>query len=65
MQLPHPYRIAPRDPHAHRFEVRCTVADPDPEGQRFRLPSWIPGSYLIREFARHFVHVRARRTGRR
>lgn len=53
------YRIAPLDPLAHLFEVRCTVADPDAGGQRFRLPVWIPGSYLIREFARHFVAVRA------
>ena len=36
-----------------------TVERPRPAGQRFRLPTWIPGSYLIREFARHFVHVRA------
>jgi predicted metalloprotease with PDZ domain len=47
------------------FEVRCTVADPDSSGQRFRLPSWIPGSYLIREFARHFVSVRAEVEGQR
>jgi predicted metalloprotease with PDZ domain len=53
------YHIAPLDPHAHVFEVRCTVAQPDPAGQRFRLPAWIPGSYLIREFARQFVQVRA------
>ena len=59
MQHPTRYRIVPLDPHAHLFEVRCTVADPDPAGQRFRLPTWIPGSYLIREFARHFVSVRA------
>ncbi len=39
------------------------VADPDRDGQRFRLPSWIPGSYLIREFARHFVKVRAEAGG--
>ena len=57
------YRIIPLDPHAHLFEVRCRVADPDPDGQRFRLPSWIPGSYLIREFARHFVSVRAESGG--
>jgi predicted metalloprotease with PDZ domain len=57
------YRITPVDPHAHLFEVRCTVVDPDPDGQRFRLPSWIPGSYLIREFARHFVTVRAEASG--
>jgi predicted metalloprotease with PDZ domain len=57
------YRIVPRDPHAHLFEVRCTVDDPDPGGQEFRLPSWIPGSYLIREFARQFVTVRAEANG--
>ncbi len=53
------YRITPLDPRAHLFEVRCTVDDPDPAGQRFRLPAWIPGSYLIREFARQFIQVRA------
>jgi predicted metalloprotease with PDZ domain len=53
------YRIVASDPNAHLFEVCCTVADPDPAGQAFRLPAWSPGSYLIREFARHFVSVRA------
>ena len=53
------YRIACADPHAHLFEVACTVDDPASEGQVFRLPAWVPGSYLIREFARHFVAVRA------
>jgi len=57
------YSILPSNPEAHLFEVRCTVDDPDAEGQRFRLPAWIPGSYLIREFARHFVHVRAESGG--
>src|SRR5581483_10004227 len=53
------YRIRPLDPHAHLFEVQCTVAQPDAAGQRFRLPTWVPGSYLVREFARHFVRVTA------
>ncbi len=57
------YQIVPLDPRAHLFEVRCTVKDPDPAGQRFRLPVWIPGSYLIREFARQFVRVRAESDG--
>src|SRR6266851_3756335 len=57
------YRIVPLNPHAHVFEVSCTVDDPDPAGQSFRLPAWIPGSYLIREFARHFVSVRAECNG--
>ena len=58
------YRIVASDPNAHLFEVRCTVADSDPAGQAFRLPAWSPGSYLIREFARHFVSVRAECDGR-
>ena len=53
------YRIVPSNPHAHMFEVTCTVTEPDPAGQSFQLPAWIPGSYLIREFARHIVNVRA------
>jgi predicted metalloprotease with PDZ domain len=58
------YRIFPKSPQEHLFEVACTVSDPDLEGQRFALPAWIPGSYLIREFARHVVSIRAQ-SGRR
>jgi predicted metalloprotease with PDZ domain len=36
-----------------------TVVDPDPAGQRFMLPVWIPGSYMVREFARNIVTLRA------
>ena len=61
--LPVHYRIAAHSVHAHLFDVRCTVVDPESAGQRFRLPAWSPGSYLIREFARHFVGVRAESGG--
>lgn len=54
------YSIRPSNPEAHLFSVTCTVALPDPAGQRLSLPTWIPGSYLIREFARHIVHISAR-----
>jgi predicted metalloprotease with PDZ domain len=53
------YRIAAKNPGAHLFEVTCTLDDPSPDGQEFRMPAWIPGSYLIREFAKHVVHFRA------
>ncbi len=53
------YSIFPANPEAHLFEVRCTVDNPDPSGQKFSLPTWIPGSYLIREFAKHVVRIRA------
>lgn len=59
MTSPVHYFVALSNPDAHLFEVRCSVVDPDPAGQAFRLPTWIPGSYLIREFARNFVTVRA------
>ncbi|SFN33040.1 Predicted metalloprotease, contains C-terminal PDZ domain [Formivibrio citricus] len=53
------YRIAAHSPQAHLFKVVVSVSQPDPAGQVFWLPSWIPGSYLIREFARHVVSVSA------
>jgi len=58
------YAIRPKHLEAHVFEVTCTIADPDENGQRFQLPAWIPGSYLIRDFARHIVSVGAK-AGRR
>jgi len=53
------YAILPADPGAHLFQVTVTVAQADPQGQRFLLPAWIPGSYMIRDFARHIVRLRA------
>ncbi|MGB1581295.1 MAG: M61 family metallopeptidase [Nevskiales bacterium] len=53
------YSISPADTGAHLFVVRCTVPAPDPQGQRFTLPAWLPGSYLVRDFARHIVSLRA------
>jgi len=53
------YGILPADPGAHLFQVTVEVDRPDPQGQRFLLPAWIPGSYLIREFARNIVRLRA------
>lgn len=54
------YRITPVDPQAHLFEVVLRIAAPDPSGQIVSLPAWIPGSYLIRDFARQVVTIAAR-----
>ena len=59
MPSPIRYTLVPSNPAAHLFTVTVTVAKPDPAGQRFTLPVWIPGSYMIREFARHIVSLRA------
>ncbi|MEJ2399528.1 MAG: peptidase M61, partial [Gammaproteobacteria bacterium] len=54
------YRIIPSNPAAHIFTITCTVAAPDANGQILWLPAWIPGSYMIRDFARNIVTLRAR-----
>lgn len=53
------YVVTPIDPAGHYFEVSCTLPDPKVQGQRFSLPAWIPGSYMIREFARNVVEISA------
>src|SRR5258706_15598250 len=52
------YRIEVADAKAHRFRVTLVIARPAAE-QRLSLPTWIPGSYLVREFARHLSEPRA------
>ena len=64
MTTPIHYRIRPANPAAHLFEASVTVAEPDAEGQVFSLPAWIPGSYMIREFARNIVTIRAEADGK-
>lgn len=59
------YHIIASNPGAHLFTVRCTVAEPDPQGQLFTLPAWIPGSYMIREFARNIIRIHAEVEGER
>lgn len=59
------YAIRPAHPAAHLFHVTVTVDAPEASGQRFMLPAWIPGSYMIREFARHVVRASAIAGGRK
>ncbi|WP_051378903.1 M61 family metallopeptidase [Derxia gummosa] len=59
------YTIAARHPEAHLFEVRLAI-DPPADAAAdvtVALPAWIPGSYMIREFARHIVSIEARALG--
>jgi predicted metalloprotease with PDZ domain len=62
-QLAIQYTIAPKDLAGHLFEVSVMVATPAAEGQLFALPAWIPGSYMIREFSRNIVRIRAESGG--
>lgn len=57
------YRIELAEPAAHRYRVLLTLANPAAE-QDFSLPAWIPGSYMVREFAKHLSRLEARQGGR-
>ena len=53
------YRISVKDALAHQFRIELDLPEPAPAGQEFWLPVWIPGSYLVREFARHVMRLQA------
>ncbi|EIC23974.1 M61 family metallopeptidase [Thiorhodovibrio frisius] len=65
------YRVASQNPRAHLFDLRLSIpeepssltpADENNAPARaltLSLPAWIPGSYMIRDFARHLIKVHA------
>ena len=52
------YRVDASQVQAHLFSITLTIAQPQAQ-QVVSLPAWIPGSYLVREFARHLQQLRA------
>lgn len=62
------YLVTLADPKGHYFDVRlqATLSSTQLQqgsgmpGIQLYLPAWIPGSYLIREFARNILYVNAR-----
>ncbi len=49
------HRVSVSDPHAHLVDVETTVSSdqPLPSPLVLFMASWTPGSYLVREYARH------------
>ena len=45
------YRVTPSSPHEHLFLVEATFQADGPLD--LWMPAWTPGSYLVREYARH------------
>ncbi len=56
------YQVALHDVHAHLFRVTLTIAQPAKQ-QEASLPVWIPGSYLVREFAKNLHQLAAHQNG--
>ncbi len=57
------FHVTPLNVNEHLFGVRCVVANPAAAGQVFTLPSWLRGSYLVRDFAKHVVSISAHAGG--
>jgi predicted metalloprotease with PDZ domain len=53
------YQVEVADLHAHLFGITLTIAAPATR-QILRLPVWIPGSYLVREFSRNLQNLKCR-----
>lgn len=52
------YRVSMPEPHGHLFHVELRVERPG-EALTVGLPVWTPGSYLVREYARHLEGLTA------
>lgn len=53
------YTVKPKNPSAHILSVEMRVEPNHSEPVRLTLPAWIPGSYMIRDFARNIVTLKA------
>ena len=58
------YQVEAASLHAHLFRVTLTIAVPVAL-QTVSLPVWIPGSYLVREFAKNLQHLQAQQQGQK
>ncbi|MFV2029315.1 M61 family metallopeptidase [Neisseria sp. S1] len=47
------------NPTAHQWQIRLTVTHCDNTPLQLKLPNWVPGSYLIRDFSRHIIQIEA------
>ena len=56
------YELSFEDPFGHYLRVKLRVTEV-PAGQQFALPVWIPGSYMVRDFAKHVVSASAEADG--
>jgi predicted metalloprotease with PDZ domain len=62
MSAPTSYRLSFSAPHAHLIDAEARFADVAGLGREavLRMAAWTPGSYLVRDYARHVQDVEAR-----
>jgi predicted metalloprotease with PDZ domain len=57
------YSIDASHENAHLFKVSLRIEEPQAD-QVVSLPVWIPGSYLVREFAKNLQNLKAQQAGK-
>ena len=57
------YTVDAANKHAHLFQINLHIEKPQ-AGQVVSLPVWIPGSYLVREFAKNLQNLKAKQGGK-
>ena len=57
------YQVTIENAHAHLWRVALFVQHPRSK-QKFQLPVWIPGSYLVREFSKQITGLEATQDGK-
>jgi predicted metalloprotease with PDZ domain len=60
MTSPIVYKIQPLSLSEHIFSISINVPSNDCQSLHFSLPAWIPGSYMIRDFARNIHQISAK-----
>ncbi len=53
------YQITPSNPHSHLFEVSIHFQSEKDKTYTLSLPAWLPGSYMIRDFAKNLHQLSA------
>ncbi|WNC68499.1 PDZ domain-containing protein [Thalassotalea nanhaiensis] len=53
------YRISASNPNAHQFTVTIDIPSHEHSQLTLSLPSWLPGSYMIRDFAKNIITFNA------
>jgi len=53
------YEVSMPEPHTHYYEVKMKVEELTDDFFDIQMPTWSPGSYLVREFSKSVEDVRA------
>lgn len=53
------YKLSAADPHHHYYDVCLRFFVATPQSVLLRIPAWLPGSYMIRDFGKHVVSFSA------